>query len=53
MLASGVLSFLMAEGKSVTFPMPWDRDEAPEPVAAEVVEEMTDRLRRYSAFRDD
>ena len=50
LLATGVLSFLMAEGKSIRFPMPWDKDDSPAPPSQEIVDEMTERLKRYSAF---
>ncbi len=53
LLSTGVLSFLSGEGKAVTFPMPWDKHEAPEPVPQEVVDEMKARLAKYSAFGDD
>ncbi|WP_336642340.1 hypothetical protein [Microbacterium sp. MMO-56] len=53
LLAQSVLSALMPAGESVTFPMPWDAPPAqPEPVAPEVVDEMRDRLARYSALPD-
>lgn len=53
LLAQGVLSFLMEKGKSVTFPMPWDQAEkAADAPTPEVVDEMTERLRRFSAFGD-
>jgi hypothetical protein len=52
LLAAGVLSYLMPEGKSVTFPMPWDKDDTPAPPPQSVVDEMKARLEKYSAFAD-
>lgn len=54
LLAQGVLSALMPEGKTVTFPLPWEPIEgaAAEAVAPEVVDEMVERLARYSAIPD-
>lgn len=53
MQASGVLSMLMPKGQSIVFPMPWDRPpDSGEPVPGEVVDEMRERLQKYSAFND-
>lgn len=51
LLAQGVLTVLMPEGKSVDFPLPWTLTPT-EPIPAEVVQEMTDRLKVFSAFHD-
>lgn len=42
----------MPEGKSVQFPFPWEKTDAPVPVPQEVVDELKQRLERYSAFAD-
>lgn len=53
LLAQGVLTWLMPEGESISFPMPWDQEaEAPEPIDPEVIDEMTARLAQYSALPD-
>lgn len=43
----------MPKGESVSIPMPWDAvPTGPEPVAPEVVDEMRERLAKYSALSD-
>jgi len=50
LLSQGVLSYLLEKGKSVSFPLPWERRPEQEVVAPEVAEELRERLQQYSAF---
>lgn len=52
LLAQGVLTTLMPEGKSVEFPLPWQEMTGPEQVAPELVDELRERLAQFSAFND-